>query len=106
MQRYEAGVALLAAGVDEVFELAPSRVVYLFHLAQALEALGDREAAHRRYGEAARAFPGTRLASEASARSLALEGRGATSMFRGMLPESPAVESVALVPVTPRDDEA
>jgi hypothetical protein len=106
MSRYEAGVALLSAGVDEVFELAPSRVVYLFHLAQALEALGDREAAHRRYGQAASAFPGTRLASDANARSLALEGRGASSMFRGMLPESPSAESVALVPVNPRDDDA
>jgi tetratricopeptide (TPR) repeat protein len=86
----------------------PARVIYLFHLGQAYEQIGERELAGKTYAEAAAAFPGTRLASEAKARTLALgDGGAADGMFRGMLPEAPQATSSALVPVveTPTDDE-
>lgn len=82
----------------------PARVVYLFHLAQALEQIGDRERAKAIYGEASKAFPGTRLASEAKARTLALGSGGAPDgLFRGMLPEAPAAAGGALVPLGERN---
>ena len=67
----------------------PARVVYLFHLAQAHEQLGDRARAATRYQEAMLAFPGTRLASEARARCYALDAGRGDDLFRGMLPEAP-----------------
>ena len=75
----------------------PARVIYLFHLAQAQEKLGHRDAASMRYLEAAEAFPGTRLASEAKARQLALGAGGAPDgLFRGMLPEAPGASSQSI----------
>lgn len=76
----------------------PARVVYLFHLGQAYEHLGERQLAAETYEEATQAFPGTRLASEAKSRRLALvEGQHGEGMFRRMLPETPV--GSALVPV-------
>ena len=51
--------------------------------------LGERRLAAVRYEQAMQAFPGTRLASEARARCLALGSGGREELFRGMLPESP-----------------
>jgi len=48
----------------------PARVVYLFHLGQAYEQLGERALAAETYDHATKAFPGTRLASEAKSRLL------------------------------------
>ncbi len=88
MGRPREAVPLLERGL-ECLGYNPARVVYLFHLAQAHDQLGDRPLAASRYEQAAHAFPGTRLASEARARCLARdEGRG-DDLFRGMLPEAP-----------------
>ncbi|MEZ4448601.1 MAG: hypothetical protein R3B09_03905 [Nannocystaceae bacterium] len=85
--RVHEGLPLLARGRDAI-TLNPARVVYLFHLAQALETVGDRQAAIQGYHDATVAFPGTRLASEARVRMDALAGDDA--LFRGTLPEPPA----------------
>ena len=84
----------------------PARVIYLYHLAQAQEQLGLRDAAAKRYLEAAQAFPGTRLASEAKARQLALGAGGAPDgLFRGMLPEAPGASGQQLALRENSDDE-
>jgi tetratricopeptide (TPR) repeat protein len=82
----------------------PARVVYLFHLGQAYEHVGERRLAGENYRSAEQAFPGTRLASEARARALSLGAGAADGLFRGMLPEAPGASSTALVPVPDRDD--
>jgi tetratricopeptide (TPR) repeat protein len=83
----------------------PARVIYLYHLAQAQEQLGLRDAASERYLEAAQAFPGTRLASEAKARQLALGAGGAPDgLFRGMLPEAPGASGQHLQLPSSKDD--
>lgn len=88
---------LLESGLSSI-EYNPALVVYLFHLGQAYEHLGERKLAAQRYDQATRAFPGTRLASEAKARLHAL-GSGGEGGFRGMLPEAPGpTSSTALVP--------
>ena len=82
----------------------PARVIYLYHLGQAYEHLGERQLAAETYEQATQAFPGTRLASEAKARRLALvEGQHGEGMFRRMLPETPV--GSALVPVEGNRDE-
>lgn len=88
MGRVREGLGLLEGGLASL-EYSPSRVVYLFHLAQAYEHVGERELARRTYEETARTFPGTRLASEAEARTHALGPAAPASVFRGMLPEAP-----------------
>jgi hypothetical protein len=67
-------------------------VVYLYHLGQAYEHIGEGELAVATYDRAAKAFPGTRLASEARSRKLALgpgSDAGGGGLFRRMLPEAP-----------------
>jgi tetratricopeptide (TPR) repeat protein len=97
MGRAREGAALLERGLPSL-EYNPARVVYLFHLAQAYEHLGERRLAGERYREAMEAFPGTRLASEAATRSTALGASTTDGLFRGMLPEAPAASpSTALV---------
>lgn len=88
MGRAREAVALLEYGLESL-GYNPARVVYLFHLGQAYEQLGERRLAAVRYEQAMQAFPGTRLASEARARCLALGSGGREELFRGMLPESP-----------------
>ncbi len=102
MGRAREAVDKLAGGL-KALEYNPALVVYLFHLGQAYEHIGERSLAAARYEDAAKAFPGTRLASEASARLRALgPGTGDASMFRAMLPEAPAATpSTALVRVGP-----
>jgi tetratricopeptide (TPR) repeat protein len=80
---------------------SPSRLVYLFHLAQAYEQIGERQLAEKYYQGTAQAFPGTRLANEAKTRMLALapDSGGRDPFFRRMLPESPV--TAALVPRSP-----
>jgi hypothetical protein len=80
--------------------------VYLFHLGQAYEHIGERKLAATRYEEAAKAFPGTRLASEAQFRLRALQpGSGDGSLFRAMLPEAPsAAPTTALARIGSDDD--
>lgn len=108
MGRAREAVDPLAAGL-RALEYNPALVVYLFHLGQAYEHIGERKLAAARYEEAAKSFPGTRLASEAQARLRALgpSGGGEGSMFRSMLPEAPSASpaSNALVPVGPEDDD-
>lgn len=89
MGRAREAAPLLEYGLESL-GYSPARVVYLFHLGQALEQIGDHRAALSRYEEAMQAFPGTRLASEARARCLALGADGRDELFRRMLPESPA----------------
>lgn len=93
--------APILEGALPSLDFNPARVVYLFHLAQSLEALGERERAQKVYQEASVAFPGTRLASEAKTRVLALGAGGAPDgLFRGMLPEAPgSSKSVALAQI-------
>lgn len=106
MGRAREAVELLGAGLHAL-EYNPALVVYLFHLGQAYEHIGERSLAASRYEEAAKAFPGTRLASEAQSRLRALgPGGGEGGTFRAMLPEVPAASpSTALVPVGPEDDD-
>jgi len=84
-------IKLLERGLDSV-SYNPAQIVYVFHLAQAYDRIGAREQAIARYEEAVRVFPGTRLASEASARLSALSHQ--LSGFRGMLPEAPSGPSL------------
>ena len=98
MGRSREASALLERGMSSL-AYNPARVVYLFHLGQAYEQLGERQLAAETYEQATRAFPGTRLASEAKARRLALvEGQHGEGMFRRMLPETPV--GSALVPAS------
>jgi tetratricopeptide (TPR) repeat protein len=87
-------VGLLEKGLSSL-EYNPALVVYLFHLGQAYEHLGERRLAATQYEKASVAFPGTRLASEASARLRALGPGGEQGgLFRAMLPEAPAATPV------------
>jgi tetratricopeptide (TPR) repeat protein len=107
MGRAREAVPLLESGV-QALAYNPALVVYLFHLGQAYEHIGERQLAGARYVDAMNAFPGTRLASEARSRTHALEPGAAEGMFRRMLPEAPTVAtSTALVPVPggTRDDD-
>ena len=89
MGRAREAVALLDGGL-KALEYNPALVIYLFHLGQAYEHIGERQLAASRYEDASAAFPGTRLASEAASRLRALGPGAAEGMFRGMLPEAPA----------------
>ena len=100
MGRTREAVQLLERGLQSL-EYNPARVVYLFHLAQAYEHIGERKLAAARYEQAMAAFPGTRLASEARARLFALGHGSSEGFFRGMLPEAPAPNSEALAGVIP-----
>ncbi len=100
-------IPLLEAGV-KALEYNPALVIYLFHLAQAHETVGDRSLATARYTDAMNAFPGTRLASEARSRLHALAPGEAEGMFRRMLPEAPTATPTAALAVTarpPGDDD-
>lgn len=105
MGRAREAVDLLASGL-RALEYNPALVVYLFHLGQAYEHIGERKLAATRYEEAAKAFPGTRLASEAQFRLRALQpGSGDGSLFRAMLPEAPsAAPTTALARLGSDDD--
>jgi tetratricopeptide (TPR) repeat protein len=110
MGRAREGAPLLEEGL-RALEYNPALVVYLYHLGQAYEQLGERVLAAERYDQAQHAFPGTRLASEAKSRRLALGEGKAGGMFRGMLPEAPPAPAPnALAPLrqgpTPHDDDA
>ncbi len=80
-------IRYLEEGLDSV-SYNPAHIIYIFHLAQAYERVGLHERAMHRYQEATLVFPGTRLATEASARMGALCRQ--VSGYRGMLPETPA----------------
>ena len=97
MGRPREAIPMLERGLPSL-AYNPARVVYLFHLGQAYEHIGERALAAETYDEASKAFPGTRLASEAKSRRLALGDGGGDGLFRGMLPESPASSANALVP--------
>jgi tetratricopeptide (TPR) repeat protein len=106
MGRAREAVDLLASGL-RALEYNPALVVYLFHLGQAYEHIGERKLAAMRYEEAAKSFPGTRLASEAQFRLRALQpgSGGDGSLFRAMLPEAPSASSTtALARVSDDDD--
>jgi len=91
--RAREAISLLERGLDAV-SYNPAQIIYIFHLAQAYERVGDRERAMARYHEATAVFPGTRLASEASARLAALSHQA--TGFRGMLPEAPSASGPQL----------
>lgn len=95
MGRAREAPPLLERGI-QALKYSPARVIYLFHLAQAYEHIGERELAKSGYERAMEAFPGTRLASEAKSRLYALAPAHSEG-FRAMLPEAPA-GSTALVP--------
>ncbi len=82
------GARLLEDGAAAL-EYNPALVVYLYHLGQAYEHIGERTLAAERYAQAAHAFPGTRLASEAASRTKALGGGSEDGLFRDMPPEMP-----------------
>lgn len=104
MRRFHEAIPLLRSGVDQVLDLTPARIVYIYHLAQSYERVGELSEAHRYYELAALASPGTRLASEASSRRLALGPAGERSGFRGMLPEAPeAFEPASMEPTLPQE---
>lgn len=86
----------------KALEYNPALVVYLFHLGQAYEHIGERSLAAARYGDAAQAFPGTRLASEAASRTKALGAGQGDGMFRRMLPEAPLPEASTALAVPQR----
>lgn len=94
MGRAREACPLLERGIRSL-AYNPARVVYLFHLGQTYEQLGERQLAADTYEEATKAFPGTRLASEAKSRRLALgAGHHGEGMFRRMLPEAPVGSSL------------
>ena len=95
------GARLLEDGV-KALEYNPALVVYLYHLGQAYEHVGERALAAERYAQAAKAFPGTRLASEAASRVKAMGGNE-DGLFRNMLPESPEPTSSAALAVPDED---
>jgi tetratricopeptide (TPR) repeat protein len=96
-------IPLLERGLRSL-EYNPARVVYLFHLGQAYEHVGEGKLAGETYDQAMGAFPGTRLASEARARRLALGDGGQGRLFRGMLPEAPA--NAELAPALPEKSDS
>jgi tetratricopeptide (TPR) repeat protein len=105
MGRAREAATLLEGGL-RALEYNPALVVYLYHLGQAYESIGERKLAATRYGDAVKAFPGTRLASEAKARLLALAPGAHEGTFRAMLPEAPvAPSSTALAQVRESDDD-
>ena len=81
----------------------PVRVAYTFYLAQAYEAIGDRQLASDYYQRCERAFPGTRLASEATSRQHALGGGAQAGPFRELLPATPANQDRASATGRPDD---
>jgi tetratricopeptide (TPR) repeat protein len=85
MGRPREAVPLLARGL-ECLGLQPARVVYLFHLAQAHEQLGERQLAASSYEQAMHAFPGTRLASEAAHAATRSTPAAATTCSAGCCP--------------------
>jgi hypothetical protein len=94
MGRPREGAPLIEGGLTAL-EYNPALVVYQFHLGQAYEHLGERQLAAQHYEAANKAFPGTRLASEAKSRLHALEPGHAEAMFRDMLPEAPPAPATA-----------
>ncbi len=112
MGRAREAAGLLERGLGSL-AYNPARVVYLYHLGQAYEFLGERQLAAETYEQATKAFPGTRLASEAKSRRLALvEGEHGEAMFRRMLPETPvgqgsmALEAGPTSKALPQGDES
>lgn len=89
----------------KALEYNPALVVYLFHLGQAYEHIGERSLAAARYEAAAQAFPGTRLASEADSRTRALGAGQGDGMFRRMLPEAPFPEATTAPAVPQRAED-
>ena len=98
------GAPLLERGLPAL-SYNPALVVYLFHLGQAHEQMGERALCTQRYEQAMAAFPGTRLASEARARLHALAQGPSGGLFRKMLPETAPAASTALVPTRTEDEE-
>ncbi len=103
MGRAKDAAPLLEEGIDSL-AYNPARVIYLYHLGQAYEEQGQRDLAGDAYEKAAAAFPGSRLASEAKARRLALSG-GGDGLFRGMLPEAPLADRFISDSNTTRKDQ-
>lgn len=106
MGRAREAMPLLEAGLRSM-DFNPARVVYLYHLGQSYEQVGERELAAKTYSQATAAFPGTRLASEAKSRMNALGPGAGEGMFRAMLPEAPAMtheQAIALRRQTEDDD--
>lgn len=93
MGRPHDAIELLKQGVEQVLDLTPARIIYIFHLAQSYERTGELSLAQQYYERAAEASPGTRLASDANARLRGLGPSGERAGFRGMLPEPPAAAS-------------
>ena len=104
MGRAREAVALLEGGL-KALEYNPALVVYLFHLGQAYEHIGERQLASARYEDASRAFPGTRLASEAASRLKALGPGTREGTFRKMLPEAPGPASGTALATVPGGDD-
>ncbi len=102
MGRVREGAPLIERGLDSL-RYNPALVVYLFHLGQAYEHLGERKLAAARYSEAMHAFPGTRLAVEAKTRLAALGPGASDSVFRHMLPEAPSSAGMGASNVADRD---
>jgi len=98
------GARLLEDGVTAL-EYNPALVVYLYHLGQAYEHIGERTLAAERYARAAQAFPGTRLASEAASRTKALGGGSEDGLFRDMLPETPGAGEASKTRGVPPDSD-
>ncbi len=97
MRRPAEALELLERGLDAL-GFNPARIVYLYHLGQAYEQLGDHVASAHWYEQAASSFPGTRLASDARARYASLRAGSQDASFRRMLPESPAATPTTLEP--------
>jgi tetratricopeptide (TPR) repeat protein len=93
----------------EALTYNPALVVYRYHLGQAYEHIGERQLAAAQYEQAAAAFPGTRLASEATSRLRALSPGAEAGFFRGMLPEAPEASPTTALAVrgdaAPHEDD-
>lgn len=104
MGRAREAATMLEGGL-KALEYNPALVVYLFHLGQAYEHIGERQLAAGRYEDASRAFPGTRLASEAASRLKALGPGTRDGTFRRMLPEAPAQGGGTALATVPGSDD-
>lgn len=94
MGRAREGADLIAPSLP-VLATSPSRVVYHYHLGQALEHMHEIPAAIEQYRRTIEAAPGTRLASEAQSRQgmLSSEQSGRNVGFRSLPPRLPEVSS-------------
>lgn len=94
MGRAREGINLISPSLPAL-AMSPSRVVYHYHLGQALEHIQEIPGAVEQYRRSIEAAPGTRLASEAKSRltMLSSDHSGRNVGFRSLPPRLPEMAS-------------